>query len=50
MESKKKRPTDANQLAKLVVDIATGQVEDKETPTKNKKNKIKKKLTKPKQQ
>jgi hypothetical protein len=29
----KKRPRDANQLAKLIVDIATGQVEDrKPTP------------------
>ena len=26
-----KRPRDANQLAKLIVDIATGQVEDRET-------------------
>jgi hypothetical protein len=25
-----KRPRDANQLAKLIVDIATGQVEDRE--------------------
>lgn len=25
----KKRPTDANQLAKLIVDIASGEVEDK---------------------
>jgi hypothetical protein len=30
-----KRPRDANQLAKLTVDIATGQVEDRE-PTENK--------------
>ena len=33
-----KRPTDANQLAKLVVDIATGEVELKspqESPAKN---------------
>ena len=28
--SSKKRPRDANQLAKLVVDIATGEVEDAE--------------------
>ena len=28
--SSKKRPRDANQLAKLVVDIATGEVEDEE--------------------
>jgi hypothetical protein len=27
-----KRPTDANQLAKLIVDIATGQAEDQELP------------------
>lgn len=27
--SKKKRPRDANQLAKLIADIATGEVEDK---------------------
>jgi hypothetical protein len=27
--SRKKRPRDPNQLAKLIVDIATGQVEDK---------------------
>jgi hypothetical protein len=27
--SRKKRPRDPNQLAKLVIDIATGQVEDK---------------------
>jgi hypothetical protein len=36
-----KRPRDPNQLAKLIVDIATGQVEDREPeykakpPTKN---------------
>jgi hypothetical protein len=27
-----KRPRDPNQLAKLIVDIATGQVEDREPP------------------
>ena len=27
--SRKKRPRDANQLAKLIVDIATGEVEDR---------------------
>ena len=27
---RKKRPRDANQLAKLIVDIATGEVEDRE--------------------
>jgi hypothetical protein len=34
-----KRPRDANQLAKLIVDIATGQVEDREsTPEEQGKN------------
>ena len=28
---KKKRPTDVNQLAKAVVDIATGEIDDKES-------------------
>lgn len=32
MQSRKKRPRDPNQLAKLVVDIATGEEEDR-TPT-----------------
>ncbi|MGA7384979.1 MAG: RNA-binding protein [Methylocella sp.] len=27
-----KRPRDPNQLAKLIIDIATGQVEDREPP------------------
>jgi hypothetical protein len=31
--SRKPRPRDPNQLAKLIVDIATGQVEDKPDPT-----------------
>jgi hypothetical protein len=30
--SRKKRPRDPNQLAKLMIDIATGQVEDKRDP------------------
>ena len=30
--SRKRRPRDPNQLAKLVVDIATGQIEDKPDP------------------
>lgn len=30
--SRKPRPRDPNQLAKLIVDIATGQVEDKPEP------------------
>lgn len=30
-EDKKKRPKDANQLAKLIADIATGETEDTET-------------------
>ena len=30
-----KRPTDANQLAKLMVDIATGEVEEIAAPGKN---------------
>ncbi len=30
-----KRPRDRNQLAKLVVDIATGEAEEAETPAKN---------------
>jgi hypothetical protein len=30
MVKRLKRPRDANQLAKLIVDIATGQVEDRE--------------------
>jgi hypothetical protein len=35
MTSRKKRPRDTAQLARLVVDIATGEVEDREpTPTK----------------
>jgi hypothetical protein len=34
--SKAKRPTDANQRAKMIVDIATGEVEDK--PEGNGKN------------
>lgn len=29
-----KRPRDSNQLAKLLVDIATGQIEDKAAPAK----------------
>lgn len=29
-----KRPRDANQLAKLIVDIATGDAEDEVSPTK----------------
>ena len=34
-----KRPRDPNQLAKLIVDIATGQVEDREpTPEERGKN------------
>ena len=33
-----KRPRDANQLAKLIVDIATGQVEDRE-PTSEEQSK-----------
>ena len=33
-----KRPRDANQLAKLIVDIATGQVEDRE-PTSEEQGK-----------
>ena len=34
-----KRPRDPNQLAKLIVDIATGQVEDRE-PTPEEQGKI----------
>jgi hypothetical protein len=35
----RKRPRDPNQLAKLIVDIATGQVEDREpTPEEQGKN------------
>ena len=35
MTPREKRPRDTAQLAKLVVDIATGEVEDREpTPTK----------------
>ncbi len=35
-ERSRKRPTDINQLAKLVVDIATGEVQDTmENPPKN---------------
>ena len=30
MTNRKKRPRDANQLAKSIVDIATGEVEDRE--------------------
>ena len=30
----KKRPRDANQLAKLIVDIATGEVKDREPKSK----------------
>ena len=32
MIEKRRRPRDPNQLAKLIVDIATGQVEDKAEP------------------
>lgn len=34
-QARKKRPRDANLLAKAVVDIATGEQEDKEAETKN---------------
>lgn len=37
-EPRKKRPRDAAQLAKLVVDIATGEVEDRE-PTREEQRK-----------
>ena len=33
MADKRKRPTDISQRAKLIVDIATGEVEDKEPDT-----------------
>ncbi len=33
MIDKRKRPTDISQRAKLIVDIATGEVEDKEPDT-----------------
>lgn len=33
--AKAKRPTDINQRAKNIVDIATGESEDNATPTKN---------------
>ena len=33
-----KRPSDANQLAKLMVDIATGEVEDEPTAEPRRKN------------
>jgi hypothetical protein len=39
-----KRPRDANQLAKLIVDIATGQVEDRE-PTPGARGNLKAKET-----
>lgn len=35
--SSKKRPTDANQLAKYIVDLSTGEIEDTE-PEKSEKN------------
>ena len=35
MTSRPKRPRDPAQLAKLIVDIATGQVEDRVRPPKN---------------
>jgi len=31
-DEKKKRPRDANQLAKSIVDIATGEASDEDTP------------------
>jgi hypothetical protein len=34
-ESRRKRPRDPAQLAKLIVDIATGEVEDREEDGKN---------------
>lgn len=37
--SRKPRPRDPNQLAKLIVDIATGQVEDKPDPRPDDPNK-----------
>ncbi len=39
-ESRKKRPRDPLQLAKLIGDIATGQVEDREPPGKAPKRAI----------
>lgn len=33
MSKKPKRPRDANQLAKFITDVATGEVEDKEPET-----------------
>jgi hypothetical protein len=39
IDSRKKRPRDPAQLAKLIVDIATGEVEDREpTPEEQGKN------------
>ncbi len=38
LQPKDKRPRDMNQLAKLIVDIATGQVEDTISEGKRKKN------------
>ncbi|HLW70218.1 MAG TPA: hypothetical protein VKS22_06310 [Candidatus Binataceae bacterium] len=35
METRKKRPRDPVQLAKLIGDIATGQVEDREQDSRN---------------
>lgn len=37
-DAKKKRPRDANQLAKMVADIATGEVEDREPSPEEGKN------------
>ena len=37
MSEKRKRPRDTNALAKLIVDIATGEEEDKPTGDKNPK-------------
>ena len=34
MTDRPKRPRDANQLAKHIVDLATGEAEDEEAPTK----------------
>jgi hypothetical protein len=34
----KKRPTDANQLAKMIVDISTGEVADEEPKPEREKN------------
>ena len=44
MPSKPKRPADMNRLAKSIVDIATGEVEEKKpTPKQNKTSKAGKK-------